>query len=106
MVRMCRAAVWLMWSIIAASVVDLPLPVGPVTRTRPRSSSASCLNSGGAFSWSRLRMLVGMVRNTAAAPWLVLKALTRKRADSPNEMAKSISFSASNRLRCSSVMIA
>ena len=28
-----RAA--LMWSIIAASVVDLPEPVGPVTSTRP-----------------------------------------------------------------------
>ncbi len=29
----------LMWSIIAASVVLLPLPVVPVTSTRPRSSS-------------------------------------------------------------------
>ena len=31
----------LMWSIIAASVVDLPEPVVPVTRMMPRSSSAS-----------------------------------------------------------------
>ncbi len=30
-----------MWSIIAASVVVLPEPVGPVTSTRPRCSSAS-----------------------------------------------------------------
>ena len=29
-----------MWSIIAASVVDLPEPVVPVTRMIPRSSSA------------------------------------------------------------------
>ena len=30
-----------MWSMIAASVVDLPEPVVPVSRIRPRSSSAS-----------------------------------------------------------------
>ena len=30
----------LMWSIIAASVVDLPEPVVPVTRIRPRCSTA------------------------------------------------------------------
>jgi hypothetical protein len=30
----------LMLSTIAASVVDLPLPVGPVTSTRPRGSKA------------------------------------------------------------------
>jgi hypothetical protein len=29
----------LMWLTIAASVVDLPEPVGPVTSTRPRGSS-------------------------------------------------------------------
>ena len=32
-----------MWSIIAASVVLLPLPVVPVTSTSPRSSCAICL---------------------------------------------------------------
>ena len=35
MVMMWHWRVWLILSIIAASVVDLPLPVGPVTRTRP-----------------------------------------------------------------------
>ena len=39
MVMMWQARVWLMWSIIAASVVVLPEPVGPVTSTRPRCSS-------------------------------------------------------------------
>ena len=34
-----RCAFALMWSIIAASVVDLPEPVAPVTRTRPRGRS-------------------------------------------------------------------
>ncbi len=32
-----------MWSIRAASVVDLPEPVGPVTSTSPRGFSASCI---------------------------------------------------------------
>ena len=40
-VTMCAARVELMWSIIAASVVDLPEPVVPVTQHDPRSSSAS-----------------------------------------------------------------
>ena len=35
MVRMWQARWVLIWSIIAASVVDLPEPVGPVTSTRP-----------------------------------------------------------------------
>ena len=37
----------LMWSIIAASVVDLPLPVVPVTRTSPRRSCAMRSMTGG-----------------------------------------------------------
>ena len=40
MVRMWPCGSVLILSIIAASVVDLPLPVGPVTRTRPRGLSA------------------------------------------------------------------
>ena len=40
MVRMCSRRSVLILSIIAASVVDLPLPVGPVTSTRPRGRSA------------------------------------------------------------------
>ncbi len=42
-----RAAVWLMWSISAASVVLLPLPVVPVTSTSPRSSSAIVFSTCG-----------------------------------------------------------
>ena len=42
-VMMCAARVALMWSIIAASVVLLPLPVVPVTSTRPRSSDGDPL---------------------------------------------------------------
>ncbi len=40
-VTMCLPIVWLMRSIIAASVVDFPEPVVPVSSTIPRSSSAS-----------------------------------------------------------------
>ena len=40
-VRMWSWRSALILSIIAASVVDLPLPVGPVTSTRPRGRSAS-----------------------------------------------------------------
>ena len=43
MVMMCAVRVALISSIIAASVVVLPLPVAPVTRTRPRSSCADLL---------------------------------------------------------------
>ena len=44
---MCAVRVALMWSIIAASVVHLPLPVVPVTSTRPRSSAAIFFSTGG-----------------------------------------------------------
>ncbi len=39
-------------SIIAASVVLLPLPVVPVTSTRPRSSAAIVFSTGGSASSS------------------------------------------------------
>ena len=39
----------LMWPIIAAHVVVLPDPVGPVTRTSPRCSSAILRTAGGMF---------------------------------------------------------
>ena len=47
MVTMCLAFVSLIWSMIAASVVDFPEPVVPVSRTSPRSSSARSLIAGG-----------------------------------------------------------
>src|SRR6478735_56415 len=47
MVRMCSARSVLILSSIAASVVDLPEPVGPVTRTRPRGRSASLASTAG-----------------------------------------------------------
>ncbi len=68
MVSTWQARVLLMWSIIAASVVDLPEPVGPVTSTRPARRSDSLRIEGGHRSSSSVRILVGMVRKTAARP--------------------------------------
>ena len=50
MVRMWPYSFSLMWLTIAASVVDLPEPVGPVTSTRPRGCQrAARRRSSGAF---------------------------------------------------------
>src|SRR5215203_3363836 len=62
-VTMCLCIVRFMWSIIAASVVDLPEPVVPVSRTIPRSSSASCRMTGGSESSSIDLMLTGIAQH-------------------------------------------
>jgi hypothetical protein len=69
-----------MWSIIDARVVDLPEPVVPVSRTIPRSSSASSRMTGGSWSSSIVRMSTGIARMTSDVEPRCLKALTRKRA--------------------------
>ena len=69
-----------MWSIIAASVVDLPEPVVPVTRIRPRSSSASELMTSGSSSSSTDLIWKGMARATREIEPRCTKAFTRKRA--------------------------
>ena len=66
-VMMWSLRVLLMWSIMAASVVDLPLPVGPVTRIRPRGSSASFVRAGGMASSSKVGMESFSRRSVAAA---------------------------------------
>src|SRR5438105_3433368 len=64
MVIKWSARVALMRSMIAASVVDLPEPVVPVTRIRPRCSSQILLTTEGRFSSSLVRIFVGMTRST------------------------------------------
>ena len=54
-----------MWSIIAASVVDLPEPVVPVRRIRPRSSSAISSITGGSISSSAVLISNGIARQTS-----------------------------------------
>ena len=44
---MLAARLVLMWSTMAASVVVFPEPVGPVTSTKPRCSSANLVTTGG-----------------------------------------------------------
>ena len=50
MVMMCSCRSVLILSMIEASVVDLPDPVGPVTSTRPRGFLASSVTTGGSPS--------------------------------------------------------
>ncbi len=66
--------------IIAASVVDLPEPVVPVSRITPRSSSASWSITSGSISSSLVLITNGIARKTIEMAWRCLKALTRKRA--------------------------
>ena len=72
-VRMWRELVALIRSMIAASVVDLPEPVGPVTSTSPERIRLKVFSTGGKFSSSRVLILAGMVRNTAPMPCDCLK---------------------------------
>ena len=59
---MCCLRVRLMWSSIAASVVVFPEPVSPVTRTRPRCSSARRLHARRQLSESNVGICRGMTR--------------------------------------------
>ena len=66
MVRMCTARVSLIASTIAASVVVLPDPVGPVTSTRPRGSSASWrITSGSPSSASDIGLVADQPHHAA-----------------------------------------
>ncbi len=64
-VRMWTSRLRLISSTIAASVVDLPEPVGPVTTTSPRGFSASVWSTGGRPSSSSVLTSVGTRRNAA-----------------------------------------
>ena len=50
------------YDVIAASVVDLPEPVGPVTSTRPRGRSDSLAMTGGSASSWNARTFSGIRR--------------------------------------------
>ena len=69
-----------MWSIIAASVVDLPEPVVPVSRMMPRSSSASVAHDGRQAELLEGADENGIARMTSETEPRWRKALTRKRA--------------------------
>ena len=54
-----------MWSMMAARVVDLPLPVVPVTSIRPRDSRATFFRTSGRFSSSMVGIFIGMTLKTS-----------------------------------------
>ena len=69
-----------MRSTIAASVEDLPDPVGPVTRTMPlRSGTIARSASGSPRSWKD-GIFIGITRMTIANDARWRKMLTRNRA--------------------------
>jgi hypothetical protein len=92
-----------MMSIIAASEVDLPDPVGPVTSTNPRgfrvNSSRICGNPSSpswGISW-------GIRRKAALIEPRWKKQLTRKRETPGTAYARSSCLFDSKRLRWSSL---
>ena len=80
---------------MAASVVDLPEPVVPVTSTIPRGSSAISRTASGSPSSAIVVTPYGMRRHTIEIEPRWRKALTRKRAMPGTAYAKSASPSAS-----------
>ena len=104
MVRMCSLRSLLILSSIAASVVDLPLPVGPVTSTSPRGRSASVASTAGSPRSLKVLICSGINRYTAPTAPRWLKTFDRNRAmpRMPNE--KSSSSVSSKRFFCTSVM--
>ncbi len=78
-VTMWSFRVRLMKSIIAASVVDLPEPVMPVTRMSPRRSMPSCSRTTGSPSSSNFGFREGIERRTARTTPSDRNMFTRKR---------------------------
>ncbi len=74
---------------IAASVDDLPEPVGPVTSTTPFFSAAVSPRTGGSFNSARVGMFEAMTRITMAYVPRWRKTLTRKRERCGSDYAKS-----------------
>ena len=93
---MWRARVELMWSIIAARVVDLPEPVVPVRRMIPRGSSARVRITSGRPRSSIVRTWYGIARQAMETWPRWRKALTRKRETPSSSYAKSASPTSAN----------
>ncbi len=78
MVRMWPACTELRWSSIEARVVDLPEPVAPTTRIRPRFSITSCVRIGGRFRSAARGISAVMKRITQEIEPFCQNMLTRK----------------------------
>ena len=82
-VRTCFCMTRLMWLIMAASVVDLPLPVVPAIRMRPRGASLSLSSSWGRLSFTTsMSSPLRIGRIAADGPPMVWKKFTRIRPPS------------------------
>ena len=81
-VKMCAFSLWLISSTIAASVVDLPEPVGPVTSTMPRGSRAIVLKISGVLRSASEMTLLGITRKDDAGPARLPKHIDAKARDS------------------------
>jgi len=68
--------------IMAARVVDLPLPAAPVTRISPLGFKISCLQISGSPNSSMDGALDGTIWKTRLIVPLCRNALTRNRANS------------------------
>ena len=98
---MCSERVALMWSMSEASVVDLPEPVGPVTRTSPRGLSASASMCCGSPSSESDRISVGIIRKAAPRAERWKKTFTRRRPTPGIEYAMSMCRRVSSTFCCS-----
>ena len=85
-----------MWSTIAASVVLLPDPVGPVNRISPLSSIDMVSRIGGSDNSSNPFGISGIARNTAAKPRICWKKFTLNLPFPSKRALKSISFRSRN----------
>ncbi len=74
---------------MAASVVVLPDPVGPVTRISPRGRRIRSLSTGGVPRSVKVISFKGICRSTMATFPRCLKIATRNRAMSPKAKPKS-----------------
>ena len=79
-VTMWIARCWFIRSTIAASVEDLPDPVGPVTRTMPLRSGTIDASTSGSRRSANVGTFIGMTRMITAYDDRWRKMLTRKRA--------------------------
>ena len=92
-------------SIIDARVVDLPEPVGPVTRISPLGFAASSFKTGGSPSISSEGMVELRSLIVAASFPSCLNTFTRCLLPSEEHIAKSASSPSSRSALCSSVSI-
>ena len=92
MVMMWPEREWFMRSMMQVSVVDLPLPAGPVTRTMPLLTLASLRTLSGMWSCTGSGRPKGMTRMIAPKEPLWRKMFARNRPTPGSAKLKSSSW--------------